>query len=122
MESTIIGPDDGMPVFMRMWPSDVVMRKAPSPGADEINRANDPDRLGGLLPLQRLLGERDEQIVVARQLLLGRKLGGQRLGQGELRHERNKRSGEQRGIGHVGASLSSRKKVVTTDEWSIARK
>src|SRR5262245_58569008 len=31
MDSTIMGPDDGMPVFIRMCPSEVVNRNAPSP-------------------------------------------------------------------------------------------
>ena len=31
IDSTIIGPDEGMPVFIRMWPSEVVKRKTPSP-------------------------------------------------------------------------------------------
>ena len=31
IESTIIGPDGGMPVFIRMCPSELVIRKTPSP-------------------------------------------------------------------------------------------
>lgn len=31
IDSTIIGPDDGMPVFIRTWPDGLVNRKTPSP-------------------------------------------------------------------------------------------
>jgi hypothetical protein len=57
MESTIIGPEDGIPVFIRISPSDVKEERAKALGPDEIHRADDPDRLGGLLPLKRLLRE-----------------------------------------------------------------
>ena len=32
IDSMIIGPDEGMPVFIRMCPSEVVKRKTPRPG------------------------------------------------------------------------------------------
>jgi hypothetical protein len=31
MDSTIIGPDEGIPVFMRMCPSEVMNKNTPSP-------------------------------------------------------------------------------------------
>ena len=44
-------------------------------GADEIEGPDDLDRLGGLFPLERLACEREEELVVVGELLLGRQIG-----------------------------------------------
>ena len=56
---------------------------AESLGADEIERADDVDRLRRLFPLERLARQREEELVVVRELFLGRPARGRGLRHGQ---------------------------------------
>src|SRR5215203_5706122 len=81
------------------------------PACRRNGAADDPDGIGQLIPLERFSGEREEEVVVLGEVVLGRQILRQGLGTGLYRkakeegHCEEQRTGYPRSVGHARLRL-----------------